>query len=158
MWTRPRLGALRYLTRRRSPISVRSLTAEPSIVVREGPEDVKIAAIRVLIADDEPLVVETLRAVLTDEGFDVMAVTTGAAALAAVPRFVPDALLVDINMPGLSGPQVLEALRGTGSTIPVIAISGYVKGPMDGFFACLEKPIHYPLLLRTIASAVGRDA
>jgi CheY-like chemotaxis protein len=119
---------------------------------------VKIAPVRVLIADDEPLVVETLRATLTDEGFDVMAVTTGAAALAAVPRFVPDVLLVDINMPGLSGPQVLEALRGTGSKIPVIAISGYVKGPMEGFFACLEKPIRYPLLLRTIASAVGQDA
>jgi CheY-like chemotaxis protein len=104
------------------------------------------------------LVVETLRAVLADTGFDVMAVTTGAAALAAVPRFAPDVLLVDINMPGLSGPQVLEALRGTGSKIPVIAISGDASRPIEGFFAFLQKPLHYRVLVRTIDSAMGRDA
>jgi CheY-like chemotaxis protein len=118
----------------------------------------KTRPIRVLVTDDEATVVEALSEVLTANGYDVMAVTTGAGALAAVPRFVPDVLLVDINMPGLSGPQVLVALRGAGSKIPVIAVSGYVSGPMEGFFAFFEKPIRYPLLLRAIASAVGRDA
>jgi FixJ family two-component response regulator len=75
-----------------------------------------------------------------------------------VPKFLPHVLLVDISMPGLSGPQVLEALRGTGSTIPVIAMSDHVRVPFEGFFAFLEKPIGYPLLLRTIAEAVGRNA
>jgi two-component system OmpR family response regulator len=102
-------------------------------------------------------VLDLLRDLLTAKGYDVMAVTTGAAALAAVPKFLPHALLVDIIMPGLSGPQVLEALRGTGSKIPVIAMSGLVSGPTDGFFAFLGKPFDHPLLLRTIASAVGRD-
>jgi FixJ family two-component response regulator len=85
-----------------------------------------------------------------------MAVTTGAGALAAVPRFVPDVHLVDIDMPGLSGPQVL-VLRGAGSKMPVIAVSGHVSGPMEGLFAFFEKPIRYQLLLRVVASAVGRD-
>lgn len=116
----------------------------------------RIVPIRVLVTDDEPAVLDTLREMLTAAGYTVMAVTTGAAALAAVSKFRPDVLLIDINMPGLSGPQVLEALRGTGSQVPVIAISGYVKGPMDGFYAFFQKPPDYPLLLRTIAAAAGR--
>jgi FixJ family two-component response regulator len=85
-------------------------------------------------------------------------VSTGAAALAAVPKFLPHVLLVDISMPGLSGPQVLEALRGTGSKIPVIAMSGHVRAAFEGFFAFLEKPIGHALLMRTLAEAVARDA
>lgn len=48
---------------------------------------------------------DMLREMLTSEGYDVMAVTTGAAALAAVPKFLPHVLLVDISMPGVSGPR-----------------------------------------------------
>jgi CheY-like chemotaxis protein len=125
-----------------------------------GPvETLKTAPVRVLVTDDEPAVLNMLRDLLTAKGYEVMAVTTGAAALAAVPRFLPDVFLVDIGMPGLSGPQVLEALRGTGSKIPVIAMSGVVKRPMvDGLLAFLETPFNTPLLLRTIAKATGRGA
>jgi CheY-like chemotaxis protein len=120
------------------------------------PDNVNTPQVRILVVDDEPGVLDMLRDLLTANGYDVMAVTTGAAALAAVPKFLPHVLLVDISMPGLSGPQVLEALRGTGSKIPVIAMSGLVRGPLAGFFSFLEKPFSPPLLLRTIASAAGR--
>jgi hypothetical protein len=40
----------------------------------------------------------------------------------------------------------------------LICMSGHVRVPFEGFFAFLEKPIGYPLLLRTIAEAVGRNA
>lgn len=109
------------------------------------------------MVDDEPSVLDLLRDLLAAKGYDVMAVSTGAAALAAVPKFLPHVLLVDISMPGLSGPQVLEALRGSGSKVPVIAMSGLVSGPTEGFFAFLGKPFDHTLLLRTLASALGRD-
>jgi CheY-like chemotaxis protein len=130
-----------------------------SIVASRGAlTDVKTKQARILVVDDEPGVLDLLRELLTDKGYDVMAVSTGAAALAAVPKFLPHVLLVDISMPGLSGPQVLEALRGSGSKIPVIAMSGLVAGPTEGFYAFLGKPFDHPLLLRTLASALGRDA
>jgi CheY-like chemotaxis protein len=97
---------------------------------------VKTAPVRVLVTDDEPAVLNMLRDLLA-KGYEV-----GAAALAAVPRFLPDVLLVDIGMPGLSGPQVLEALRRTGSKIPLIGISGDASRPIEGFFAFLQKPLH----------------
>jgi CheY-like chemotaxis protein len=129
-----------------------------SIVAWRGAlTDVKTRQARILVVDDEPSVLGLLRDLLTAKGYDVMAVSTGAAALAAVPKFLPHVLLVDISMPGLSGPQVLEALRGSGSKVPVIAMSGLVSGPTEGFFAFLGKPFDHPLLLRTLASALGRD-
>jgi CheY-like chemotaxis protein len=118
---------------------------------------VRIKQPRILVVDDEPSVLDLLRDLLTVKGYDVMTVSTGAAALAAVPKFLPHVLLVDISMPGLSGPQVLEALRGSGSKIPVIAMSGLVSSPTQGFFAFLGKPFDHPLLLRTLSAAVGQD-
>jgi CheY-like chemotaxis protein len=130
-----------------------------SIVASRGAlTDVKTRQARILVVDDEPSVLDLLRDLLTSNGYDVMAVSTGAAALAAVPKFLPHVLLVDVSMPGLSGPQVLEALRGSGSKIPVIAMSGLVRSPTEGFFAFLGKPFDHPLLLRTLAAALGRDS
>jgi two-component system, OmpR family, response regulator len=140
------------------PFGMLTLCRISSIVASRGAlTAVKTRQARILVVDDEPTVLDLLRELLTAKGYDVMAVSTGAAALAAVPKFLPHVLLVDISMPGLSGPQVLEALRGSGSKIPVIAMSGLVTGPTDGFFAFLGKPFDHPRLLRTIESAMGRD-
>jgi CheY-like chemotaxis protein len=80
----------------------------------------------------------TLRDLLPREGHMVMAVPRGAEALAAVPKFRPDVLVIDIHMPGLSGPQGLDALRSTGRDVPVIAISSQTR---PGVGACLGKPL-----------------
>ena len=78
---------------------------------------------RVLIADDEPLILELLRDFLIGEGYDVATATTGAQVLDAVPTFQPDVIVVDMVMPDLSGRDVLDALRRVGVTVPVILIS-----------------------------------
>jgi hypothetical protein len=98
-----------------------------------GPPPMSVPLGRVLVVDDEPLLTAGLDEALTDFGYLVEAATNGAEALALMPVLA-------------------------GSKIPVIAISGYVSGPMEGFFAFFKKPIRYPLLLGAIASAVGRDA
>jgi CheY-like chemotaxis protein len=65
---------------------------------------------RILIADDVPDVVQLLRDALIEQGYEVQTATTGIEALNAVVTFQPDVLLLDMQMPGLSGMKVLDEL------------------------------------------------
>lgn len=58
---------------------------------------------RILIADDEKLIADTLKLILTQIGYDVAVVYDGAAAIEAAKRWSPDLLLTDVYMPGHSG-------------------------------------------------------
>jgi DNA-binding NarL/FixJ family response regulator len=70
-------------------------------------------SIRVLIVDDHDLFRTGLRALLEEEGFEVADSASGPAAVRRVPSFAPDVVVMDLNMPGMSGveatPLVLEA-------------------------------------------------
>jgi CheY-like chemotaxis protein len=116
---------------------------------------VKPAAGRVLIADDEPHVRELLHDFLTSQGYEVTVVASGAAALVAVPGCQPDVILVDMLMPGLSGTDVLDALRRAGVTVPVILISGHQVTVREGFFGVLRKPFDLRTMAEVVAAAVA---
>jgi FixJ family two-component response regulator len=73
-----------------------------------------------------------------------------------VPAFQPDVVIVDRLMPGLSGDEVLDALRRAARTVPVILMSGNVAGAVDGFFAILEKPFNLQRMAEVVAAAVDR--
>ena len=77
---------------------------------------------RVLVVDDEPGVRESLRMVLKD-GYEVIAVTSGAEALSAVSAQPVDVVLLDIVMPGMDGMQVLEEIRSRLPGLPVIMLT-----------------------------------
>jgi DNA-binding response OmpR family regulator len=109
---------------------------------------------RVLIADDEPHVRELLRSFLAREGYEVAAVATGEQALDAVPTFEPDVVLVDMVMPGLSGTDVLIALRRTSATVPVILISAHDVIAGEAFFSVLRKPFSLRTMANVVAAAV----
>ena len=113
------------------------------------------AAGSVLIADDEPHVRELLRDFLTGQGYEVATAATGDEALDAVPTFRPDVILVDRLMPGLSGTDVLDALRRAGVTVPVILMSGHHATVPEGFFGVLRKPFNLPRLAEVVAAAMG---
>src|SRR5258705_8247357 len=66
---------------------------------------------RILVVDDEPMVRDTLGQVLTDEGYVVDIAVDGEDALACVKAARPDAILLDLMMPGMNGRQFLIALR-----------------------------------------------
>jgi CheY-like chemotaxis protein len=110
---------------------------------------------RVLIADDEIEILELLSEVLSDRGYEVRTAATGAEALEAVPSFRPDVVVVDISMPGLSGPEVLDALRQGGSEVPVIAMSGDPGAAGEGFFAVVPKPFDFATIVRTVQAGVA---
>jgi CheY-like chemotaxis protein len=109
---------------------------------------------RLLIADDIPDVVQLLRDFLTEQGYDVQTATTGIEALNAVVTYQPDVILLDMQMPGLSGMKVLDELRRAGRTVPVILISGHPPKAREGFFAIIKKPFGLDTIARTVAAAV----
>jgi len=114
------------------------------------------ASARILFADDEPHVRELLRDFLTGLGYDVATAATGTEVLRAVPAFQPDVIVVDMLMPGLSGHEVLDALRRRGATVPVILISGNEHSTAEGFFAVLEKPFELRRMAEVVAAAVNQ--
>jgi len=87
---------------------------------------------RVLIADDDSRLLQLLHDFLSGQGYEVAALATGIQVLDTLPAFQPDVIVVDMEMPGLSGPEVLAAVRRAGLTVPVILISGHQIIARDG--------------------------
>jgi len=80
---------------------------------------------RILIAEDEPFIIESLRFLLQREGFDVTAVTDGEEALSAVAAERPDLLILDAMIPSTSGFEVLAKLRQhpQSKSLPVMVLT-----------------------------------
>jgi DNA-binding response OmpR family regulator len=117
---------------------------------------------RILVVDDEPLVRQTLAQVLADEGYLVDVATDGTTALEQVHAARPDAILLDLMMPGMNGRQFLRALRDDPaySNLPVLimtAVHGLnVNLASIGASAVVEKPFAVDELLNKVALAVYR--
>jgi CheY-like chemotaxis protein len=79
---------------------------------------------RILIVDDEPLVLETTAAVVRSFGFSVRAAPDGFAALKILREVLPDVIIADLRMPNMSGFELLSIVRRRFPHIPTIAISG----------------------------------
>jgi DNA-binding response OmpR family regulator len=79
---------------------------------------------RVLIVDDDILLLTTLEAMLLDEGFEVVAVDGGRKALTALQSELFDVVLVDMVMPGMDGFQTIRECRRINPAMPIIAMTG----------------------------------
>lgn len=83
---------------------------------------------RVLIADDHPLMLSGIESVLRGSDFEVAArARDGTAALAAVESDDPDIVVLDVKMPGLTGLDVLRALRHRGDRRPVVLLTASIE-------------------------------
>ena len=121
-------------------------------------------ALRILVADDDRDTLETLSAILRDEGHIVQGVYTGTDVLPAVPVFRPDAVIVDIAIPGMSGYAVAQAIRYSFTDIRrplMIAISGFWKEGTDkmvaqqvGFDHYLVKPCDPAEVVRLVTASL----
>jgi len=86
---------------------------------------------RVLVVDDEPIILETMTAILQGEGFVVRTAENGFAALVTLRQTPPDIIISDLRMPEMSGFELLSVVRRRFPHIPVIAISGeYIAAGM----------------------------
>ncbi len=79
-----------------------------------------MAAVKVLVIDDDQSIVDLLRTYLRQEGFEVDAAGDGAAGLAKTRQFQPDVVVLDVMLPGLDGLEVLRQLRGESSAYVVM--------------------------------------
>ncbi len=77
----------------------------------------------VLVVDDDPDIAQLLEALLLDLGFRVRVVADAAAAIAEARRLPPDVLLIDVEMPGLSGNAVVYQLRSHGYRGRIVTLS-----------------------------------
>jgi putative two-component system response regulator len=118
---------------------------------------------RVLVADDTESVRALFRKLLANEGYDVIAVADGAAALEAAHTRQPDVILCDVGMPHLDGFEVCRRLKADPATrlTPVVLITGLsdmsdrIKGIEAGADEFLSKPVH-PHELRARVGALTR--
>ena len=79
---------------------------------------------QIYVVDDDPVVREVLSIILRKEGYDVICFADGAALLAAVQQKMPICILLDIEIPGSSGLDILRKLRANRYTVPIFMISG----------------------------------
>src|SRR5580704_8925655 len=78
----------------------------------------------VAIVDDDPLFVGYLSTFLHSRGYETSVYPSGAAFLKALPASLPDAVLLDVLMPNMTGLDTLRELRSSHPGIPVIMVSG----------------------------------
>ena len=119
-----------------------------------------MALLRVLLVDDEEDLLYTLAERLTLRGYQVDAVSDGADALSHAQMQRHDVAVVDVKMPGMSGIEILAALRKQKPNLPVILLTGHgseedgQEGMRQGAFAYLIKPINLPNLMESMEKAV----
>jgi two-component system response regulator RegX3 len=80
----------------------------------------------VLLVDDEIAVMDVLERYLRDDGFNVVCAADGPAALEMFARHSPDLVLLDINLPGLPGTEVLRRMRSE-RDVPIIMLTGRIE-------------------------------
>lgn len=108
----------------------------------------------VLVVDDDTSILDTVSAILSGEGYDVMSAASGAEALEAVARQHPLLILLDMRMPVMDGWAVARALRGQGISVPIVVMTAAesAKRWADevGAQGYLAKPFGLDELLATV--------
>jgi len=79
----------------------------------------------IMIVDDEPQVAEVLAKSLTRQGHKTTVVHSGEDALRLISNTAPDALFLDVSMPGINGLEVLAEVRRTRPQLAVVVITGH---------------------------------
>src|SRR4051795_11647128 len=117
-----------------------------------------------LLVDDDPPIRRMLERTLVAEGYSVEAAADGGAALAAVERNVPDAIVLDVSMPGVDGLAVTRRLRAKGLRVPILlltardAVHERVAGLDAGADDYLVKPFDVDELRARVRALLRRNA
>lgn len=120
---------------------------------------------KILIADDEPEMIDLVRLILEFEGYTVISARDGMEALNRIRDEQPALILIDVRMPRMGGLDVLEAMaRAETTSIPVIVLSAATTYPdvrtalENGAIAYLRKPFELKEMTRLVAHSLALDA
>jgi two-component system OmpR family response regulator len=119
-------------------------------------------ASRVLVVDDEPNIADLVSTVLRYEGYEVMSAANGRDALAAVERFHPALVVLDVMLPDLDGFEVQRRLAQAGARVPVLfltardAVEDKVRGLTLGADDYVTKPFSLEELVARVKAVLRR--
>jgi two-component system cell cycle sensor histidine kinase/response regulator CckA len=111
------------------------------------------AARKVLLIDDEQMIVEGITALLEEDGIEVESIGSGFEAAETIARFHPDLVVLDLGLPGMDGSEVYAHIREIDRFLPVIFASGHGDGQFlhdsfkDPHTRFLQKPFEVTDLL-----------
>ena len=151
----PGLGAVFTLW-----LPLQSATSRPSGHSGQ-PTTSRGGCLRVMVVEDQEEVARSILLLLELEGYEVRVAANGMEALCLAREFLPDAVLLDIGLPGMDGYEVARQLRGLsfGDKLRIIAVSGYgdpaalARGGAAGFDAHLIKPVDFAQIQAELALA-----
>jgi len=115
----------------------------------------------VCVVDDDPSVRESLPDLLRTFGFDVQAFSSAEAYLVSGVADATDCLVLDVSMPGMSGPDLHRELKKRRSRVPIVFMTAHAHlreklGLPDGnAVSCLLKPFNEQSLVQAIRAAIG---
>jgi CheY-like chemotaxis protein len=118
---------------------------------------------KVVVADDDAVVIQILSMGLRKRGFEVVTALDAMQAVMATMKNAPDAVVLDLNMPGGTGVEAIRRLKNSTKTnmIPVVAITGSAtpearQSALDlGAVECIEKPVDLDALAGLLAGLTG---
>ncbi|GFO62536.1 response regulator [Geomonas paludis] len=116
---------------------------------------------RVVLVDDDPYVLESVALLLSVSGFEVHPFSNGMDALELLRQSPPDVVLTDVNMPQMSGIELLEQIHEFDRDIPVILMTAYAELEMavsaikKGAFDFIIKPFKTPYLIYAVEKGIN---
>lgn len=112
---------------------------------------------KLLIVDDDSELLSVLTSYFEENGFDVVAVNSGEKALVCKKIASPDLVLLDLDLPGMNGYEVIDYMRRDDCCTPIILMTGFwndsqskIKGYTLGAIQFLDKPVQVAVLLAQI--------
>jgi signal transduction histidine kinase len=115
----------------------------------------------ILVIDDEPLMVQSIRIMLGGQGYDVVTACSGAEAVDCLGKGAIDLVLLDIMLPDMDGYQLMGRITTDYPDTPVIVITGHastesaIAALRQGAYDYLRKPFGFEEFLKTVENAVA---
>ena len=115
----------------------------------------------ILVVDDEVSICQSLKAILSDEGYQVLVAGSGEEAVKLIEEEMPQLVLLDIWLPGMDGLETLKAIKNAHPKVLVIIMSGHgtietaVKATKLGAFDFIEKPLSLDKIIILVNNAIN---